>query len=467
MNNAFCEVHIIFGGKMKENVSYLIKNAFIVNESKVDASDILIKNQRIEKIAPQIDPNKFENIIEIDGTGKYLIPGVIDDQVHFREPGLTHKANIYSESRAALAGGVTSFMEMPNVVPKTTTIELLEEKYLIGKNSSAVNYSFYLGATNDNLDELKKIDSENVCGVKIFMGSSTGDMLVDDSHILHQIFSQIPSLIATHCECETRVKERLSAAKGNFPEGIPANHHPIIRDSQACYLSSSFASALAKKYNTRLHILHITSELETHLFENSIPLNEKRITSEVCVHHLHFSDKDYSTLNHQIKCNPAIKSQNDQDALWDALLDDRLDVIATDHAPHSIDEKFCDNYLDAHAGLPLIQHTLMLMLEKVKIGKISIEKVVEKMCHAPAIAYKLIGRGFIREGYYADLVLINPNEAYKITESNILYKCQWSPLLGTQFSHSIEKVFVNGTLSYENGEFQELNPMRLKFDKDR
>jgi len=452
---------------MEAKSRFLIKNAQLINEGKIITADVLIQNQRIEKIATKINLSTSIGVQEIDATGMYLIPGVIDDQVHFREPGLTHKASIFTESRAALAGGVTSYMEMPNVLPKTTTIELLEEKYLIGQDSSAVNYSFYLGATNDNIDELKKIDSENVCGVKIFMGSSTGDMLVDDSHILHQIFSQVPSLIATHCECETRVKERLNQAKIDFPNGIPAEYHPIIRDAQACYLSSSFASALAKKYNTRLHILHITSEIETHLFDNTLPLDKKRITSEVCVHHLHFSDQDYSQLSHQIKCNPAVKTQKDQDALWNALLEDRLDVIATDHAPHTKEEKLCENYLDAHAGLPLIQHTLLLMLEKSKQGKISMEKVVEKMCHAPAIAYKLKERGFIREGYFADLVLVNPNEIHQVTENNILYKCQWSPLMNTQFSNSIKHVFVNGTLSYSNGQILELNPMRLQFEKDR
>ncbi len=452
---------------MEAKSRFLIKNAQLINEGTIITADVLIQNQRIEKIATKINLSTSIGVQEIDATGMYLIPGVIDDQVHFREPGLTHKASIFTESRAALAGGVTSYMEMPNVLPKTTTIELLEEKYLIGQDSSAVNYSFYLGATNDNIDELKKIDSENVCGVKIFMGSSTGDMLVDDSHILHQIFSQVPSLIATHCECETRVKERLNQAKIDFPNGIPAEYHPIIRDAQACYLSSSFASALAKKYNTRLHILHITSEIETHLFDNTLPLDKKRITSEVCVHHLHFSDQDYSQLSHQIKCNPAVKTQKDQDALWNALLEDRLDVIATDHAPHTKEEKLCENYLDAHAGLPLIQHTLLLMLEKSKQGKISMEKVVEKMCHAPAIAYKLKERGFIREGYFADLVLVNPNEIHQVTENNILYKCQWSPLMNTQFSNSIKHVFVNGTLSYSNGQILELNPMRLQFEKDR
>lgn len=446
-------------------MDYLIKQALVVNEGESRVMDVLISNGIIQKIEPIIqNPNKVH---EIQADGMYLLPGVIDDQVHFREPGLTHKANIASESKAALAGGVTSFMEMPNVMPQTVTNELLEAKYQIGKDSSWVNYSFYLGATNDNLEELKKVDTENVCGVKIFMGSSTGDMLVDDSNVLHKIFAQVPTLIATHCECETRVKSRLEDAKNKFPDGIPANQHPVIRDDQACYLSSSLAVELAKKYNTRLHILHITSAIETHLFRNDISLNQKRITSEVCVHHLHFSDSDYEKLQHQIKCNPAVKSQADQDELWKALLDDRLDVIATDHAPHTKEEKFHPNYLNCHAGLPLIQHTLLLMLEKVQNGKLKLEKMVEKMSHNPAIAYKLKNRGFIREGYAADLVLVKPNMPYIVSEQSILYKCDWSPLLGTTFSHSIDSVFVNGTLSYCRGEFGEVNAQRLQFEKDR
>ncbi len=446
-------------------MNYLIKNATVVNDGVSKILDVFISNGVIVNIDTNLQ--KTENCKEINAEGMYLLPGVIDDQVHFREPGLTHKANIATESKAALAGGVTSFMEMPNVLPQTTTNELLESKYLIGKDSSWVNYSFYLGATNDNLEELKKVDTENVCGVKIFMGSSTGDMLVDDSNVLHKIFAQVPTLIATHCECETRVKSRLEDAKNKFPNGIPANQHPVIRDDQACYLSSSLAVELARKYNTRLHILHITSAIETHLFRNDIPLNQKRITSEVCVHHLHFVDKDYEKLQHQIKCNPAIKTQSDQDALWTALLDDRLDVIATDHAPHTKEEKFHPNYLNCHAGLPLIQHTLLLMLEKVQNGKLSIEKMVEKMSHNPAIAYKLKNRGFIREGYAADLVLVKPNTPYQVTEDSILYKCDWSPLLGTNFSHSIDSVFVNGTLSYCRGEFGEVNSQRLQFEKNR
>jgi dihydroorotase len=446
-------------------MNYLVKQAHVVNEGKTEVLDVLISNGCIIKVGRNIDA--IPNTTEINAEGMYLLPGVIDDQVHFREPGLTHKANIASESKAALAGGVTSFMEMPNVVPQTVTNELLEAKYIIGKESSFVNYSFYLGATNDNLEELKKVDTENVCGIKIFMGSSTGDMLVDDSNVLHKIFAQVPTLIATHCECETRVKSRLEEAKLKFPEGIPANQHPVIRDDQACYLSSSLAVELAKKYNTRLHILHITSAIETHLFNNNIPLSQKRITSEVCVHHLHYTDSDYAQLKHQIKCNPAIKSQKDQDALWQALLDDRLDVIATDHAPHTKDEKLKENYLDCHAGLPLIQHTLLLMLEKVKEGKLTIEKMVEKMSHNPAIAYKLKNRGFIREGFAADLVLVQPNRISEVTPDSILYKCDWSPLKGVKFSHSIDTVFVNGTRSYHQGQFGEINAQRLQFGKER
>lgn len=443
----------------------IIKNAQVVNEGKITAVDVLIVGERIEKIASSIEVKGDVHVV--DANGMFLMPGVIDDQVHFREPGLTHKAEIYTESRAALQGGVTSYMEMPNVVPQTTDFEKLEAKYQIGAAKSAVNYSFYLGGTNQNLDVLKQINTENVCGVKIFMGSSTGNMLVDDAPVLEAMFRDVPTLIATHCECETRVKSRLEDAKNRFPNGIPPSEHPIIRDATACYLSSSLAVELARKYHSRLHILHITSEIETHLFRNDIPLTEKRITSEVCVHHLHFSDADYAQFNNQIKCNPAIKKQSDQDALWDALLDDRLDVIATDHAPHAVNEKFADNYLDCHAGLPLVQHPLLLMLEKVKQGKITIEKVVEKMSHNVAIAYKMIDRGFIREGYFADLVLVNPGVQTQVTKESLLYKCGWSPLENTHFAHTIDKVWVNGTLSLDNGEIREINAQRLMFERDR
>ncbi len=444
--------------------SYLIKNATIVNEGKSIVADVLIENQIIQKIEPNIHVQ--HRVIEIDASGKILIPGVIDDQVHFREPGLTHKANIETESRAALFGGVTSFMEMPNVNPQTTTNDLLEEKMNIAAQKSAVNYSFFLGGTNNNIEDLKKINPKTTCGVKIFMGSSTGNMLVDNANTLNEIFRNVPTLIATHCECETRVKERLEYAKNQFPGGIPAEYHPIIRDEIACYLSSSLAIDLAHKYGSRLHILHITSAAETHLFQNNVPLEQKRITSEVCVHHLHFTDADYSKLKHQIKCNPAIKTQKDNDALWDALLDDRLDIIATDHAPHTIEEKFDENYLNCHAGLPLVQHSLLLMLQKVEEGKLSIEKMVEKMCHAPAICFQIHRRGFIKEGYFADLVLIDPSAKTPVNKENIHYKCGWSPLEGTIFRNAIDKVWVNGTLSLDQNKELEHHAQRLLFDRD-
>ena len=447
----------------------LIKNAKIVSDLQIIEGDLLISNGIIEKIAPQISADATMQVI--DANGAYLIPGVIDDQVHFREPGLTHKANIYTESRAALAGGTTSFMEMPNVNPQTVTNELLELKYELGAASSAVNYSFYLGGTNDNLEEVKKVNPRNVCGVKIFMGSSTGNMLVDQEEALNGLFANSPILIATHCESERRVKSRYADALAQYGDDIPANQHPIIRDAEACYLSSSFAMELAKKHNSRLHILHITSEKETHLFRNDIPLKDKRITAEVCVHHLHFSDADYSTLGHLIKCNPAIKTQNDREALWSALLDDRFDVIATDHAPHTWEEKQ-NLYPNSPAGLPLVQHALSLMMDYVTKGKMTIEKMVEKMCHNPAILYQIENRGYVREGYAADLVLLkqNPNvniqtQEFTVNKSNLLYKCAWSPMEGHTFSYAPSKVWVNGTLSYSDGLIGELNPQRLLFNR--
>jgi len=447
----------------------LIKNAKIVSDLQIIEGDLLISNGIIEKIAPQISADATMQVI--DANGAYLIPGVIDDQVHFREPGLTHKANIYTESRAALAGGTTSFMEMPNVNPQTVTNELLELKYELGAASSAVNYSFYLGGTNDNLEEVKKVNPRNVCGVKIFMGSSTGNMLVDQEEALNGLFANSPILIATHCESESRVKSRYADALAQYGDDIPANQHPIIRDAEACYLSSSFAMELAKKHNSRLHILHITSEKETHLFRNDIPLKDKRITAEVCVHHLHYSDADYSTLGHLIKCNPAIKTQNDREALWSALLDDRFDVIATDHAPHTWEEKQ-NLYPNAPSGLPLVQHALSLMMDYVAKGKITIEKMVEKMCHNPAILYQIENRGYVREGYAADLVLLkqNPNvniqtQEFTVNKSNLLYKCAWSPMEGHTFSYTPSKVWVNGTLSYSDGLIGELNPQRLLFNR--
>ncbi|MFM7765312.1 MAG: dihydroorotase [Sphingomonadales bacterium] len=440
----------------------LIRNARVINEGEIYHADVQIEAQfitRVERNGISSGQGK-----EIDAAGSFLIPGVIDDQVHFREPGLTHKAEIYTESRAALAGGVTSFMEMPNVIPKTTTIERLEEKMEIGAARSAVNYSFFMGTTNDNLEELKKVNPLNTFGVKIFMGSSTGDMLVDDEAVLDKIFSQIPILIATHCENETRVKERLAEWVQKYGEDIPAAEHARIRDEEACLLSSSFARDMAMKHNTRLHILHITTEEELKLFRNDIPLAQKRITSEVCAHHLHFTADDYATLGNFIKCNPAIKDARHKQALWQALLDDRLDIIATDHAPHTLQEKQSP-YTQSPSGLPLVQHSLQLMLNYVSQGKISYEKVIDKMCHKPAECFQIDRRGYIREGYYADLVLVKPNTHCKVSDQNILYKCGWSPLNGMEFNHSIEKVWVNGTLGWDGRLTEHYNPMRLAFNR--
>lgn len=439
----------------------LIKNAKIVSDLTIFEGDLLVENGKISRIDANIT---VDGKVEIhDADGQFLIPGVIDDQVHFREPGLTHKANIYTESRAALAGGTTSFMEMPNVNPQTVTNALLEEKYAIGAQSSAVNYSFYLGGTNDNLEEIKRVNPRNVCGVKVFMGSSTGNMLVDQEDALNGLFAHSPILIATHCESEARVKQRYAEALATFGENIPPREHPVIRDAEACYLSSSFAMELAKKHNTRLHILHITSEKETHLFRNDIPLAEKRITAEVCVHHLHFNDADYETLGHLIKCNPAIKTADDQSALWKALLDDRFDVIATDHAPHTWEEKQ-NQYPNAPSGLPLVQHSLSLMMDYVAKGVLTIEKMVEKMCHNPAILYQIEGRGYLREGYAADMVLLNENHM-AVEKSNLLYKCGWSPLEGHTFKYAPSKVWVNGTLGFDGWLTGQLNPARLLFNR--
>lgn len=439
----------------------IIKNARIVSDFSIFEGDLLIENGVIARIDKNISANGATTVYDVDGC--FVLPGVIDDQVHFREPGLTHKATIFSESRAALAGGTTSFMEMPNVNPQTVTNALLEEKYLLGAKSSAVNYSFYLGGTNDNVEEVKRVNPRNVCGVKIFMGSSTGNMLVDQEMALNGHFANSPILIATHCESEARVKERYAAAHDQYGDDIPPQMHPVIRDAEACYLSSSFAIELAKKHNTRLHILHITSEKETHLFRNDIPLSEKRITSEVCVHHLHYSDNDYNRLGHLIKCNPAIKTQSDRAALWDALLDDRFDVIATDHAPHTWSEKQ-NLYPNAPSGLPLVQHALSLMMDYVSEGKLSIEKMVEKMCHNPAILYQIEGRGYLREGYAADIVQLKRNTA-AVQKSELAYLCGWSPLEGHVFKYVPEKVWVNGALSYNNGFTNALNPQRLLFNR--
>jgi dihydroorotase len=443
---------------------YLIKNAQIVNEGTIRTADVLISGGRIEKINSQISATN--GAIEINAEGKHLLPGVIDDQVHFREPGLTHKATIYTESKAAVAGGVTSFMEMPNTQPPVFTQELLEDKYAIGAANSLANYSFFMGTSNDNLDEVLRTNEkkDRVCGVKIFMGSSTGGLLVDNPLSLEHIFEGTELLIATHCEDERIIRKNLEAAKASG-RTLTAADHPIIRNEEACFESSFYAIQLAKKFNTRLHILHISTEKELTLFGNMLPLKEKRITSEVCVHHLHFTSEDYAQLGNQIKCNPAIKAPNNRTALWKALLDDRLDIIATDHAPHTWAEKQ-EDYLHAHAGLPLIQHSLPLMLHYVNEGAILLEKVVEKMSHAPADCFQIRQRGYIREGYYADLVLVDLNQPTTVSKDNIYYKCGWSPLEGTTFPSSVTHTFVNGHLVYGKEGFDESQKgMRLEFDR--
>ncbi len=443
---------------------YLIKNIMVVNEGKIMSRDVFIKNGRIEKIADKIVTR--EAVIEIKGEGKYLLPGVIDDQVHFREPGLTHKATIYTEAKAAVAGGVTSFMEMPNTVPPVFTQELLEQKYEIARNSSLGNYSFFMGTSNDNTDEALRTNEKkrNVCGIKIFMGSSTGGLLVDSPLALDKLFSESEVLIATHCENEKIIKENFERVKKE--KGIlTAADHPVIRNEENCFESSFYAIQYAKKHNTRLHILHISTEKELQLFTNLIPLKEKRITAEVCVHHLHFTANDYAEKGNLIKCNPAIKDPHHRDALWKALLDDRLDVIATDHAPHTWEEKN-EPYEKAHAGLPLVQHPLSLMLYYVQQGKISLEKVVEKMSHAVADCFQIAERGYIREGYYADLVIVQMDQPTTVTKENILYKCGWSPLEGFVFPAAITHTFVNGNLVYGNGMWDEsVMGERLVFDR--
>jgi dihydroorotase len=440
---------------------YLIKNVLLINEGTIQSKDILLENGRISKIDDHIITK--ENCIEIDGTGQYAMPGIIDDQVHFREPGLTHKATINSESRAAVAGGVTSFMEMPNTMPPVFTQDLLEDKYNIAKTNAYANYSFFMGTSNDNIEEiLKTNDKKNeVCGIKIFMGSSTGGLLVDNFLTLEKVFSGSELLIATHCEDENIIRENKAALLAQNVKLEP-KHHPIIRDEKACFQSSFTAVQLAKQTNARLHILHITTSYELNLFTNFFPLKEKRITSEVCVHHLHFTANDYENLGNKIKCNPAIKSTEHKEALWQALLDDRLDIIATDHAPHTIEEKSGD-YDQAHAGLPLVQHALPLMWHYYKQGRISLEKIIEKMCHAPAQCFAIKERGFIREGYFADLVLVK-ELPQKITPENLFYKCAWSPLENMEMPIQITHTFVSGHLVYKNGTHYEAgNGMRLQF----
>lgn len=444
--------------------TYLIKNACIINEGRRMYADVLLKNKRIEKIASSITTKEL--CIEIDAENEFLLPGVIDDQVHFREPGFTHKASIYTESKAAVAGGVTSFMEMPNTQPPTLTQELLEEKYAIANQTSLANYSFFMGASNTNYEEVMKTNSKKneVCGIKIFMGSSTGNMLVDNALALDKIFAESELLIATHCEEESLIKSNFEKLK-NEKNFLEPSDHPIIRNEEVCFASSFKAIQFAKKHNSRLHILHISTEKELQLFTNMIPLENKRITAEVCVHHLHFTSDDYTTLGNKIKCNPAIKAANNKTALWNALLDDRLDVIATDHAPHTWEEKNMP-YEKAHAGLPLVQHSLFLMLHYVNEGKISLEKVVEKMSHSVATCFQIKERGFIREGYFADLVLINMHQSTTVTQKNILYKCGWSPLENFTFPASIKNTFINGHLVYGNNVFDEsMLGERLQFNR--
>ena len=440
----------------------LIKNAQLVNEGKIYKADVLIENQKIKQIATNITID-VDAIIDADGL--HLLPGVIDDQVHFREPGLTHKANIYTESKAAVAGGITSFMEMPNTNPQALTQELLEDKYQIASETSIANYSFFMGASNDNLEEVLKTDPKTVGAVKIFMGSSTGNMLVDNKSVLEEIFSKLPILIAVHCEDEQTIQENTIAAKKEFGEEVPISEHPNIRSAEACYKSSSMAVELAKKHNTRLHVFHLSTEKEIELFDNTLPLAEKRITAEVCIHHLWFDESKYAEKGTLIKWNPAVKKASDKKALFQALLDDKLDVIATDHAPHTLEEK-SNTYFNAPSGGPLVQHALPAMLAFVKQEKISLEKVVEKMCHNPAICFQVENRGFIREGYFADLVLVDLDKPWEVNKDNILYKCGWSPFEGETFNAQITHTFVNGHIAYEYGSFDETRRgMRLTFDR--
>jgi len=444
---------------------YLFKDIQVVNEGKIKTYDVLINGERIERIDKSFETK--EKVTEINGAGKHLLPGLIDDQVHFREPGLTHKANIYSESKAAVAGGVTSFMEMPNTVPNALTPELLEEKYQIASKNALANYSFFMGTSNTNADEVLKMNQhkKEVCGVKIFMGASTGNMLVDNHATLDKIFRESEMLIATHCEDERIIKqnyERIKKEKGV----LSASDHPLIRNEEACFESSLTAIQFAKKYNSRLHILHISTEKELQLFGNMLPLKDKRITAEVCVHHLHFTADDYETLGYKIKCNPAIKAPHNKKALWEALLDDRLDIIATDHAPHTWEEKQ-GSYEQAHAGLPLVQHPLLMMLYHYADGRIPLTKIVEKMSHAVADCFQIENRGYIREGYFADLVVVNLDKQYTVTKENILYKCGWSPLENFTFPSSIEKTFVNGTMVYGNELWNEsVKGKRLLFARE-
>jgi dihydroorotase len=446
----------------------LISGANIVNEGRIFEGSILIKGDRIEEIIPGGSynhiPGNLENIELIDGRGKFLLPGVIDDHVHFRDPGLTHKGDLYTETKAAVAGGVTSFMDMPNTYPKATTLRILEEKYELASRKAFANYSFFLGASNENIEEIEKADFSKICGVKVFLGASTGNMLVDDPGVLEKIFSNSKILIAIHGEDEKIIQNNLNAFREEYGDQIPAEAHPLIRSEEACFASTNRAVELALRLNTRLHVLHLSTAKELNLFQNSIPLNKKQITAEVCVHHLWFDDRDYTRLGSRIKWNPAIKTEKDKNELFKGLLEDKIDIIATDHAPHLEEEK-SRPYLSCPSGGPLIQHSLVIMLEFFHMKMISIEKIVEKMCHAPAVLYRIKDRGFIRKGYFADFVLADLNAPWTVSKENLLYKCGWSPFEGTKFSSHISHTFVNGNLVYKNGNFDERHRgKRLEFN---
>ncbi|NOR86230.1 MAG: dihydroorotase [Bacteroidales bacterium] len=447
-------------------MSYFLKNGLVINENQKLPLNILVEDGVIRKIVSPKEAIELPlNCKEIDLSGKWILPGVIDDQVHFRDPGLTEKADLYTESQAAIAGGVTSFMDMPNTIPNVLTQEILEDKYQLGAEKSLANFSFYMGTSNDNADEVLKTNPKNVCGVKIFLGASTGNMLVDNINTLEKIFANTSSLVAVHCEDEPTIQANLASFRKKYNDEIPMDAHPLIRSHEACYLSSSFAVGLAKKHGTRLHVLHLSTAKETNLFTNNIPIEEKKITAEVCVHHLWFSDEDYAEKGSFIKWNPAIKTKNDAQELLAALLDEKIDVIATDHAPHQLADKKKD-YLHAPSGGPLVQHSLVTMLEMADQGKISVEKVVEKMCHNPARLFQIEKRGYIRQGYFADLVVVNPESPWKVQSENIRYKCAWSPLEGQEFKHQVEKTFVNGNLVFDQGNFDLSNRgKRLLFNR--
>jgi dihydroorotase len=442
----------------------LIKNAKIVNDGVIFEGDVLIEGEFIKEIAQSISP-KSPNCKIIDAEGNYLIPGAIDDQVHFREPGLTQKGDIESESKAALAGGITSYIEQPNTIPNAVTQDILEQKYKLASEKSYANYSFMMGATNDNLEEVLKTDPRTVAGIKIFLGSSTGNMLVDNEVVLEKIFSSAKTLIAVHCEDEATIAANLNSFKEKYADEIPPESHPLIRSAEACYISSSKAVEMAKKTGARLHVFHISTARETELFSNKIPLEDKNITSEVCIHHLWFSDADYKQKGNLIKWNPAVKTAADRDGLWAALLDDRIDVIATDHAPHTLEEKKLP-YLKAPSGGPMVQHAVVAMFEMYHRGQISIEKIVEKMAHNPAKIFKIEKRGFIKEGFYADLAIVNTGLPWTVKKENILYKCGWSPMEGTHFKSRITHTFLNGELVYQNFKIKDIRKgQRLTFDR--